>query len=134
MAAQEFPVWKQAPFLRLFIPFAAGITLQYYVSLPLTLSIFTWIISVTLLSLFFFLKSSWLFTLYWLPGILVNLLFIFSGSLIVFAKDPRNAPCWIGNYADQRSLIFATPIEEIAEKRNTFKVTASVDKVITGNK
>lgn len=75
------------------------------------------------------------------PGISINLLFIIAGAFIVYNKDIRKEPNWIGNYSTDSTGILATIKEPLIEKAKTYKAEASVEavniegewKVVSGN-
>jgi competence protein ComEC len=126
------PIWKEAPFLRLIIPFITGIAVQCY--LPINLSV-SWAILTGALVLFFLFQFSKIFTqfkLYWLNGMLLNLLLCFTGILLTYYQDISHHPKWINNYYKDGIAVTVTLEEPLSEKEKSFKALASV-QCLTGN-
>ncbi len=124
--------WKKMPFVRLIIPFGAGILIQWYFdfsSFPLlaiagfaTLAIF----------IFFRLPFAVMYTYRWLPGISINFLLIVIGAFITYNKDIRKKPGWIGHYSRDSLAVLATLQEPLVEKAKTYKAEAAVEAVNKG--
>src|SRR6266566_10122775 len=98
MFFKTFPVWKDAPFLRLVIPLILGIILQWYLHTGL---IFDWsffFASFVLLLLFQFSKPFTVFKFYWINGILLNILLLCTGMLLTRYNDGSNQTGWINHF------------------------------------
>ncbi|HEY4874411.1 MAG TPA: hypothetical protein VIH86_02460 [Puia sp.] len=52
MLIKPVPAWKEAPFLRLLVPFILGIIVQWYLPVSFFLSVIIFILLVVLLFLF----------------------------------------------------------------------------------
>ncbi|MEJ7678814.1 MAG: ComEC family competence protein [Segetibacter sp.] len=129
------------PFIRLVIPFIAGIIIQWVCNFsPLTLLAVGGSIALIII-IFSLLPFAVRYTYRWLHGISINLLFIIAGAFIVYNKDIRKEPNWIGNYSTDSTGILATIKEPLIEKAKTYKAEASVEavniegewKVVSGN-
>src|SRR3954447_12339103 len=125
--------FKKYPFLRLLLCLIAGIILQWYVQLPIQF-IFTAavIFSISLITFFFFPLQK-RFSLRWLQGMLIMLLFTVAGAVLVYTKDIRNQPGWIGNYYKAATPLIITLEEPLAEKNNSYKALASVNAIKQNN-
>src|SRR6185436_12917437 len=94
----SIPIWKTAPFIRLLVPFIAGIMLQWYVSFSLTL-IITAVTCFTIAFLLFrlfplVLRFKWKI----LQGFLLNAVLLSFGAGVTWHKDIRHHADWFGNY------------------------------------
>ncbi len=130
MPRQTLYLWKQAPFLRLLVPFIAGIVLQYNFGLP---SLLAWIILIAgIIGLIIFsLLSSFLqYTFSWINGLSVNSLLFSFGLLIAYHKDIAHQPQWLNNYYRDKDYVTATLEEPLSEKINSFKANASVQQLM----
>ena len=130
----HIPVFKKAPFVRLLIPVIAGIILQFYSGLSLSLIIFSGITAGILLLLFSFLPTALRFRFKMIPGILLSLLLILSGSAILWQKDARNDIRWYGKHNSNDNFLVATISEPLQQKAKSFKAIATADIVIKNGK
>jgi competence protein ComEC len=122
--------WQKAPLTRLLAPFIAGILLQWYLQLPIILSITAAILSFISLTSFFFIDLYSRYKLSSLNGLITLLLFISLGSLLTYAKDIRHDQQWFGHsYKDSMALL-VTVDEVPVVKARSFKAEA----VIAGTK
>ncbi|MCB0777668.1 MAG: hypothetical protein KDB99_15280, partial [Chitinophagaceae bacterium] len=90
MAGYGSNFWKRTPFLKILLPFIAGIVLQWQFQFDQKL---WWIIiGVCLLSIFIFLFLPFFnrYRLGILNGIFISLAFLATGALLAWQKDLRN--------------------------------------------
>jgi competence protein ComEC len=120
MAVLFVPIWKEAPFLRIVLPFITGIITERYCNIPPSLYVTVVFSSLVLLALFSFTKLSVQFKLNWLHGILLNLLLICFGGLLTSINKPKEvtAPYIVSIKAP------------LSEKPKTWKAKASYGIVI----
>ncbi len=129
MPANQPYFWKRMPFVRLIIPFAAGILIEYnfkfhpavLVSFAIFLLVVVFVFSKISLSLKYFYR--------WIPGIAINILFIISGALIAFNNNIKNHQNWIGNYNTDSTAVLATLQEPLIEKAKSYKAEASLEAI-----
>jgi len=127
------PVYKTAPFIRLLLPFIAGIIVQWYLQIALPV-IITAAISFTMAYLLFYLLPlSLRFKLLALQGTLINLLLVTFGLFITWQKDIRHSNNWYGNYYKDSGYIIASINEPLTEKTKSYKADAVVEAVVTGD-
>ncbi len=123
------PVWKKAPFIRLFLPLVAGIILQWYFQLPAVV-IITAIISFTVsFCLFLLLPVALRFKWQPLQGFIIHLLLISFGLLLSWKKDIRHNINWYGNYYRDSSSLVVRIDEPLVEKNKSFKAEGYVESV-----
>lgn len=129
MPRQTLYLWKQAPFLRLVIPFMAGILLQWYSKWPPPAG---WILFIAGIAAFTAFNQRPAFRQYqwrWVNGAFVNISLFATGLLITYYKDVSHQPEWINKYYQDKDVVSAVLTEPLAEKTNSFKATASVQQV-----
>jgi competence protein ComEC len=126
MPRQTLYLWKQAPFLRLVIPFIAGILLQWYCTLPVQLAWVTFIAGIAALIIFNLRVSFLQYKLSRANGLFINVVFLCTGLLITYYKDIPHQQQWLNNYYHDKDIITATLEEPLSEKANSFKANASV--------
>ena len=128
-----FPVWKEAPFIRLLVPFILAIPVQWYFDLKVGVGCIGTIISFFLLLLFSASGTVRRFKNYWTTGVLVNCLVFFSGLVLVYFKNTANHPDSIIKIYKKDLLIVAKLEEPLCEKPRSHKAVASVDAVKSPN-
>ena len=120
------PVWKEAPFLRLLIPFSAGIFLQQSVDIPRDLVL---IILLALAICFLFLHSLrpyFKFKYNWVTGIFINFLLLGTGYLVCETADGRNRKDSIIKLYSPGETVQLILEEPLIEKTRSYKATASI--------
>src|SRR6266498_1420516 len=119
-------VWKKAPFIRLLLPMAMGIILQWQFRLAVQILWILYVLSFLLLFLSFLLSYFNLFKLAIINGIAVIIIFFTLGGLFVYYKDIRHNPAWYGDQYKTGDLVVATLQEPPVEKSNSYKALATV--------
>ena len=130
MAGYGSNFWKRTPFLKILLPFIAGIVLQWQFQFDQKL---WWIIiGVCLLSIFIFLFLPFFnrYRLGILNGIFISLAFLATGALLAWQKDLRNNEQWLGNYYQPGNVLIVTLDEPPVEKTKSYKANASVRYII----
>jgi competence protein ComEC len=129
MPANQPYFWKRMPFVRLIIPFIAGILIQWISPFSL-ITLLALAGFVTLLIIIFSRLSLSLKYFYrWIPGIAINTLFVISGALIMHNTDIKNHQNWIGNYNTDSMAVLVTLQEPLVEKARSYKAEASVEAI-----
>ncbi|MBC7381943.1 MAG: ComEC/Rec2 family competence protein [Bacteroidia bacterium] len=118
--------WQQMPFVRLIIPFIAGIVCQLFLPLNLVLSLIL-LISSALIAWIGFLKINNYSRLWW-PGIFVNILLFFFGSAITYVQNYKVDSNYL-NPANNSYYIVKID-EPIVTRKNSYKARAVVIEVI----
>jgi competence protein ComEC len=124
----KIPAWKEAPFVRLLIPLAAGIIIQWYIQVKLLWLVTGLSACVLLVCIFSVLALKDKFRLHYLNGISINLLLAFLGALMVFINDTRNESNWIG-HARHPACLLITLEEPLQEKPNSYKAIGIIQGV-----
>jgi competence protein ComEC len=118
MFSNSLPVWKEAPFIRLIIPFISGIMIEWYIGLQLWIYVGIIPICLLLILLFSFLNSFARFSHYWAGGTLINLLFLCLGGAITYYKDIRHNKNSITSIMDKSNNIFVVTLTEPLSEKN----------------
>lgn len=80
MPMPHIPIWKEAPFIRLIIPFIGGIMMEWYVSFTATVYWMIMAICLALVFLFEYINSFIQFRYYYATGVLINFLLMSFGD------------------------------------------------------
>ncbi len=121
------------PFLRLLLPFIAGILCYIFLSKAIFQYVVLSIIGLTLFLFYFLLKDPFLKTRFQLfPGFGINLLF-FSGAAILthyntYSNHPNHVSKLQGNY------IIAEVVESLSEKKNSYQTIIEARQLSNGKK
>lgn len=126
----SIPVYKQAPFLRLLVPFIAGIILQWYIQFYFPMIIVGMVAYAVAIVLFYFLPLSLRYKLRIFQGLLINALLLLFGLLITWQKDVRHNDSWYGNYYTDSSFIVVKINEPLVEKAKSYKAEGIVESII----
>ena len=131
---QVIPIWKTAPFLRLLLPLIAGIMLQWYFQIPVTVIITALVCFTIAFLLFLLLPVAFRFKLQALQGFIIQLLFIGLGLLLTWQKDIRHNENWYGNYYQEGSYLVVRIEEPLVQKNKSFKAEGYVESIIENEK
>lgn len=116
------PVWKEAPFMRFLIPFAAGIIFEWHISFPPPV---IGSIGCCLLPILLFFYYSKYRTTYRL-GIALNLLLFITGCWLTILKDGGRRHDHISRHYYDGETIIATLEEPLVTKPGSYKAVATV--------
>lgn len=117
--------WHQYPFVRLIIPFIAGIFAAIVIDLPMFIPfwILIGILIVLIFQVFIFSKRiSYKFR--WITGLAVNTLLILFGFEITVMNTPKFENQNISKVADKSNVFIIQVSEPVSEKPNSYKVIA----------
>lgn len=127
--------WKKCPFIKLLLPLAAGILLQWYLPLPVH---FWWaglLLGGAGLALFFVIPLFDRYRYSFISGLFSILLFISTGALLLRQKDIRNNPGWIGRHYRVDDGLLVRLEEPPVEKPRSWKAVTRVRFLLQdGNK
>lgn len=126
ISQQELRQW---PYVRLLLPFVAGILFQSSIPLPYTLVLVLFFLSSVALFLLFIRQiKSPDYHRQWLFGIALNLLLFFSGSLLLTMKENREN---FMDYGIRKGQIMALVTEMPEEKPRSYKAILKVQQIKT---
>ena len=124
---------KQTPALKILLPVVVGILLQYHLKLSITLTTLITVLAGVSLIAHSFLSSSKKFSIAWLKGLFITILFIGIGGCLSFTKNISNRPAWVGNYFQKEAPLIVTLQENLAIKEKSYKAQATVEAVYKNN-
>ena len=125
------PIWKKAPFLRLFLPLAAGIAAGYYANEPGWLMNEYGLGSALLCALVSWLMMKWRPLL---SSLLLSLALCLLGMALVQWRDLRQDKSFIGRHYKKGDWVMATLLEPPVPKAKSIKADASVKIVLPDGK
>jgi competence protein ComEC len=126
MSVQQIPVWKQAPFMRLFPPLCAGLIAGKYLTIPAAVPWIIFVFSILLLLAFLFLNTSFKHRYSWITGLLITMMLGCTGMLLIHHHNMRNIPGWIGAMTKDTLPVIVQLEEPLQEKNKSYKAIASV--------
>jgi len=126
-----WPVWKEAPFIRLIIPFIAGIICEWYYPLPVPAAWSLLAISSLALWLFSFIPLSYQYRTQWWNGLWLHSILFITGYLLIYYKDVRHHNNCITRQYIAGNAVLVTIEEPLSEKDQSFKTVASVQAVFS---
>ena len=129
MPWQQKNSWQSIPFLRLLIPFSAGLLLAYHEVLSLTLLQRIAFVSLCFILLFYLFPTNQKIKWMSMVGLAIQILLLVFGSLTYQYQDLRNQKEWIGYRYHKNDTIIAIIQEPLVQKRKTWKALVSIRAV-----
>jgi len=127
-------IWKYTPMLRVLLPLTIGILWQYYFNISLSQSLLLFMLGILVLVFYLLLNLASKFFFSWVSGLAIQLLFISLGSGLLFVKNSKNHPGWIGHYLQQSRLFILTIKEPLIERSKSYKTLAKADFAFINHK
>lgn len=127
------PIWKTSPLLRLLLPFIAGIVVQWYFPIQLSVILLSAVCFTLSYLLFYLLPLSLQFKLQSLQGLLINLFILTAGLIITWQKDIRHSNNWYGNFYHDSDYIIVRIDEPLTEKTKSYKAEGYVESVVSND-
>ncbi|MET0242187.1 MAG: ComEC/Rec2 family competence protein [Flavitalea sp.] len=128
------PFYRASPFIRIIIPFVAGIMFQWTANLPLGICGAIALLACIGVTAPSFLPEKQQYGLLMLRGACLNLLIACSGSALLSIHDSRNDSNSFGRTYSPGNKYLLIINEPLSEKPGSFKTTASVKYVLSGDK
>jgi competence protein ComEC len=120
---------RKMPFVRLLLFFIIGILLQWFVQFSAAVLLISFTAIFIFLLLFFLFPSAKKFSLQWLQGFAVLLLFVAAGAITVYIKDIRNNKNQVSLSYQKGDILEAILQEPLVEKPKSFKAICVVNKI-----
>lgn len=127
MAIAIIPIWKEAPFIRLLIPFIMGIMLQWYFQLPYQSYWIILTICITGIFLFGHINAFKRYRYYWLAGLYINVLLFNCGGLFTYYSNAGHQLNRNNASRYHNAAIIVTLEEPLSEKARSFKANAAIN-------
>ncbi|MBS1653771.1 MAG: ComEC/Rec2 family competence protein, partial [Bacteroidetes bacterium] len=126
-------IWQKAPFIRLLIPFIAGILLQWHFQFPIFVCWSLLGASAFIFLILHFVSINVRYRLFTITGVSVIFIFVSLGAILTFYKDIRHTKNWFGKSYEPGQLIEVSLSESPVEKTKSFKADASVIQLLSKN-
>jgi competence protein ComEC len=131
MLLHRVPIWKRAPFIRLFVPLAAGIVIQFYTGLTFHLIIPGIVCFSTAFFLFYLFPAGIRYKLRSVQGFILELIIAVCGMYIAWQKDIRNDPQWFGHSYDDSMHLVIRIDEPPVSKSKSYKAEGIVTAIVS---
>ncbi len=118
------PIWKNIPFLRLLIPFAAGIICSWNFSLHWKMGLLFLGAAIPFLLIFLLSNEKKRFFSRWMPGCFITLISIGIGISLTWFKQINQQQQWVGNIYKEKDIVQIRLLEPLSEKEKSFKALA----------
>jgi competence protein ComEC len=128
------PIWKKAPFIRLLLPLALGIMLQWYLKILLPVIIAAFVVLSIAYILFLLLPIALKFKMQALQGVVIQLLIAALGALLTWHQNVQHHKKWYGNYYKDSGYLVVRIDEPLVEKNKSFKADGYVESVLQNGK
>ena len=123
---------SQIPFVRILIPFAAGILVEFY------FPSYAFFFYLEILSLFLLLLWNWRekikgasFPLRWINGVLIAIFLLTSGYCLPLLRTPAENKTYVGNIkTGGKDSMLVTLVSIPQEKQKTYKATGEITGII----
>ena len=126
----DVPLWKKAPFVRLLLPFMAGILLQWYLQFPVSVAIVSILCFSAAYLLFNFLPLAVKFKLQFLQALILNTILITFGLLITWQNDVHHSDNWFGNHYQPTDYLIVRIDEPLTQKPKSYKAGGYVEAIV----
>ena len=123
-------LWKKAPFLRLILPFMAGMILGMYAAIPIRVLLILFGCCAAGWLLPPFLKPARHFALRHVQGACIHIAVCTLGMGLWYQADIRNRADWMGHHLKDSSLLILSLEEQPIKKARSWKATATVIAVM----
>lgn len=123
----QIPAWKTAPFIRLLVPMAAGILMQWYLSFEIEYILACAVVLVSAQVWLHFFPVSRKFRFRTATGIALEMVVLSAGMLLTWNADIRNKPAWVGHGYNDSSWLVIRINEPLVEKERSDKAEGIIE-------
>lgn len=117
----DLPFWKDAPFIRILLPFIAGIVVSYYSVVPVLVMAASGAVAFLSLVAFSRLSIQWQYQYGSVRGLLLNILVGSVGACVAAEKNPFRYKGLIERCGDGAHIYVASLGEPPLEKKSSWK-------------
>ncbi|HTE26159.1 ComEC/Rec2 family competence protein [Flavitalea sp.] len=128
------PFYKNAPFVRLVLPFASGLLIQWFCNFHLSLLTGSIFAIAFLLFLFHFQPLRYQYASRAFAGISIHLMVMFCGCICMFCTDDKNDPSSVFQQYQPGSKLILTINEPLTEKPGSYKSSGTINGMINGKR
>lgn len=122
----QIPIWKNIPFLRLLLPFAAGIIAGWNFSLHWMVAVYFFAAALPLLVFYLISSEKKKFFFSWVPGICISLCLLGFGILLTWLNQVNHQQQWVGHHYKTGDMVQLRLLEPLSEKQKTYKALAEI--------
>ena len=123
------PIWKEAPFVRIVIPFSLGIIVQFNIQWTSIECLVATLAPLISLCIFGFLHITSQYTRYWIYGLCMNSTIFFAAMLLTAFEG--NAPITKKDFLT--GTVIAKIEEQLTQKEKSYKAIASIQIISSNN-
>lgn len=120
----------KVPFLKILVPFMAGILVQWYLLVSVRLASIICVTAFLAAFIFNRLPSYQKFRFQWLQTTFILIALFFFGTMLLFLRDGRNNNNWFAPNYKTDAFLQVVLLEKPVEKNRSFKADAKVVGVI----
>jgi len=124
-AIKNVYIWRKAPFLRLVLPLLAGLILQFYLKISISILLIASAVVIILLISQSFFTATKKFRYLKFSGFFIQLLIFFTGMVIMHLYQVKNNKEWYGHTLSSAKT-FIIQLQKIEEKPKTIKALVSI--------
>ncbi len=119
--------WSQIPFLRILLPFLAGIIIAIYSGTQIKVFDYALLMLFALIVLhIIFKKLNYHYYISWIFGILVSAFLFISGFQLTTLNTEKYNSSHFSNYSNKENLYLVKTTETILEKEKSYKISIQV--------
>lgn len=132
---QQFglPFWKRMPFVRLLLPFMAGIIVQYHLNFSVVVLASVFLVAVALVVTARFFTTSKRFFLGWIAGAGFHLILFCAGAVLNEHRNIENDVSWIERHYQKEDAVLVVIQEPLVEKPRSYKAVARIEMLLRGD-
>jgi competence protein ComEC len=127
----HFPFWKDAPCLRIIIPFIIGISVSYRYTLNESLCLTAAVGFAILLIGYSFLNIKLKFRLRFVAGVAINVFILFAGAFISAIKNPFKNASLVTTEATPTYIVSLK--EPLSERKSSWKALCAIESIHTAD-
>lgn len=127
----DIPFWKDAPFVRIALPFIAGILCGFYVPLPVAIMFMVVVACILSLLIFSRIKVKWQYRFNDARGLLLNLFLIAIGAILAIEKNPFENKNILESYSLPEYIVSVK--EPPLERKSSFKALSVLQQDLNAN-
>ena len=131
---RAIPLWKHAPFIRIFIPFAIGIVVAWYFSIPAYWIKLLALVPLSLSVCLSFLSLQIKYYYGFLQGINLHFLLFSVGATLVFNYKTSNHSQWIGNQPQHNVYVSGLVTEPPLKRNQSYKIIVKTNYLVHNEK
>lgn len=127
--SRRVSIWKQAPFVRLFLPFMVGILSGWYLHPGFIIPALLGMAAALIPLLFRLVPASVQFRAAWVSGLALQALLLAVGMVLVYSRVAPNFTAWLGHHNRNYTALSVTVQEPLSATAQSYRTTATANFV-----